>query len=520
MRVLPNVEGTLSNQAIATAPSLTSAIRSDAADNATPALGLPPGVVIPSGSLPVVQTSALDATSINVSMPARIGVSKSVNSVQQINGTTIRVVYDVLVKNFGSQAAPNVQALDSLMLTFPAPVSYSVVTAPFVISGAPLSTNAGFNGNGDIRLLQGNTSLAANSSSLIRFAVNVKLAGSQSKFFNSVFVSSQGQGPNTGGSIAAAGVPGGLPLFTPATGAVSTDASNTGMQGATFAQLETAVDPNNNARPDDAGEDRPTEVYLAYAAALRGSVWFDTTPNRAREASEVGVPNFGVELINSATNQSIPCINSVNTTIGCIVMPDGRSLFATNANGYYEVVGIPVGQYTVQFRDGANNIIYGTPVNGSSHPQSNVLSSRDGLRVNLTPGDSVLDQSLPLDPSGVVYNSAPDSRAPIPGAVVTLCGPANFNASTQLVGGASYTIVPGQPNCAAMTVGAQGFYQYLLQPGSPSGRYTLTAKAPNYFGPSSAIPPTATPPVIPPAPGLYAVQPQPTPPTGSQATTY
>jgi uncharacterized repeat protein (TIGR01451 family)/fimbrial isopeptide formation D2 family protein len=520
VRILPNVEGTLSNQATATAPSLLTPIRTDGADNSTPAASLPPGVNVPSGSLPVTQTAALDATAISVSVPARIGVAKAVNSVQQVNGTTIRVVYDVIVKNFGPQAAPNVQALDSLLLTYPAPVSFSVVTAPFVVSGTPLAINSSFNGNADTRLLQGNTALPANATTLVRFAVNVNLSGSQSNFPNSVFASTLGSGSNAGGTIAAPSVPGGLPVFTPQLGAVSTDASNSAAQGATAAQLETAVDPSGNGRPSDAGEDTPTNVNLAYAAALRGSVWFDSTSNRTRDASEAGAGNFGVELINAATNQVVSCLSGVNTTIGCVTMPDGRSLFATNASGNYEAIGIPVATYLVQFRDGANNIIYGTPVNGSSSPQSTVTVSRDALRVTLGAGDAVLDQSLPLDPSGVVYNSSLGSRAPIPGAVVTFCGPAGFIAVTQLVGGSSYTPVAGQPNCAAMTVGALGFYQFLLQPGSPAGRYSLAAVAPSFFGPSVVIPPTGTPPLLPPSPGLFAVQPQSVPPTGAQATTY
>jgi large repetitive protein len=140
--------------------------------------------------------------------------------------------------------------------------------------------------------------------------------------------------------------------------------------------------------------------------------------------------------------------------------------------------------------------------------------------VQLNAGDSVLEQSLPLDPSGVVYNSLPTSRAPINGAVVTFCGPTSFNPAVQLVGGASYTIVSGQPNCAAMTVGADGFYQYLLQPTAPSGQYTLAARASGYFGPSAALPPANNPPVLLPAPGLFAVQPQGVAPAGSQSTLY
>ena len=522
VRILPNLEGSLSNQALATAPSLaTSTIPTGAVDNTTLPSSLPPGVIVPSGSLATTQTSGLNSTAINVKIPARIGVAKAVNQTKQINGTTIQVVYDVLVKNLGTQSAPNVQAIDNLQLSFAAPVSYVMATTPFVVSGAALPTNASFNGGSDIRLLQGNAPLPAGASALIRFALNVSLAGAQTNFNNSAFASSNGAAPNPGGSVLASTTPGGALVFSAPTGAVSTDVSNNAARGASLAQLNAAVDPSGNGLPNDADEDVPTPVSLAFAAALRGSVWLDTVvSNRQRDPSEQGIAGFGIELINASTSQAVVCIPGVNTTLGCIVMADGRSLFATNAAGNYEVIGVPVGPYRLQFRDGANNIIYGTPVNASNSAQSTVAVSRDALLINLTAGDSVLEQSLPLDPSGVVYNSAANSRAPINGAVVTLCGPAGFNPAAQLVGGASYTLIPGQATCASMSVGANGFYQYLLQPGSPSGRYTLAARATGYFGPSALLPPAGIPPVVPPAPGLFQVQPQTTPPTGSQSTLY
>jgi large repetitive protein len=125
----------------------------------------------------------------------------------------------------------------------------------------------------------------------------------------------------------------------------------------------------------------------------------------------------------------------------------------------------------------------------------------------------------------VVYNSLPTSRQPIPNALVTFCGPVGFdpfNAVSGLVGGASYAAVAGRPNCASMTVGASGFYQYLLLPNAPAGAYTLSASAPSFFGPSAAIPANATPlpqPTSPPA-GPFAVQAQATAPTGAQPTLY
>lgn len=52
--------------------------------------------------------------------------------------------------------------------------------------------------------------------------------------------------------------------------------------------------------------------------------------------------------------------------------------------------------------------------------------------VTLYEGDNTVNQNLPLDPSGVVYDSV--TRQPISGAVVRLVGPSGFNARDHLVG--------------------------------------------------------------------------------------
>ncbi len=523
VRILANIEGPLNNQAQGTGSGITTPILSSALDTSTPLASLPPNVAAPVGSLPVPQAGVTPPTQVQVTMPSRVGTAKALVSATQVSGTTQRVVYDILVKDFGTQAAPNVQLQDALVLTFPAPVTFSVPTPPVIISGATLALNPAFNGNTDNRLLAGTTALAAGDSTVIRITVLVQLKGTQTEFKNSSFASSMGGGAgfaNNGGTIAAPASVGALPQYTPAVGTASYDISNNAPVAATPTQLATAADPSGNGKPTDSGEDVPTPVRLSVAAALRGTVWLDTTPNRQRDGNENGVANFGVEIIDTISNTAVPCVPNVNTTIGCITMPDGRSLFATNAMGNYEALGLPTGNYQVRFRDGANNVIYGTPLNGSNNAQSSVAASRDALLVTLTPGDAVLEQNLPLDPSGVVYNSNPNARTPIAGATVVFCGPVGFNPATHLVGGASYGVVAGQPNCASMVVGSNGFYQYLLQPTAPSGRYTLSASAPNYFGPSVAIPAQTGVPALPPAPGFFAVQPQLTAPTASQATTY
>jgi uncharacterized repeat protein (TIGR01451 family) len=101
----------------------------------------------------------------------------------------------------------------------------------------------------------------------------------------------------------------------------------------------------------------------------------------------------------------------------------------------------------------------------------------------MLPGANVQQQSLPLDPAGVVYDSV--TRQVVPGAVVSISGPSGFDPASHLLGGAIN---------AVQKVGIDGFYQFLLLPGAPNGTYTLAVKPPvgggyNPITPSTRIPP-------------------------------
>ena len=260
----------------------------------------------------------------------------------------------------------------------------------------------------------------------------------------------------------------------------------------------------------------PTGVPLsALPASLSGSVWRDNNSDRQRDSGDTPIPDWAVELVDSS-GQTVACRTAPsNSAQGCIAMPDGRSLFRTGADGSYGVIGLVPGDYKVFFRDPANNVIYATPQNTGGDTSSSLSAERDSLKVSLLPGASLKQQDLPLDPSGVIYDSV--TRAPIDGSQVRFCGPAGFNPATMLVGGASYTAVG---NCAQMVTGPQGFYQFLLAPGAPSGAYSLEASAPNYApAPSGSIPP-APGTFTPSGPSPLLVQAQAGPPAIGQPTTY
>jgi large repetitive protein len=269
----------------------------------------------------------------------------------------------------------------------------------------------------------------------------------------------------------------------------------------------------------------PTPVQLA--ASISGTVWYDIggTP-RVLDGGDRRLPNWRVEIYSPTTGAVI-----ATTTTG--------------VDGSYRVndliPGVPI---AVRFRDPASNVVFGYPVNGETAPGSSgaacnetaaiqggtasscvVRSPTTALGVVLAPGQNLAQQSLPIDPNGVVYDAT--TRQPVPGSVVTLtpngvCAGYDPNTSLVNVGSGGYTV---SGSSASMTVGAEGFYQFLFAPSAPpSCSFTFTVTPPaGYSFVSTAIPPASGALSAPGAAGSsYAVQPQATAPSGAPgpATTY
>lgn len=224
-------------------------------------------------------------------------------------------------------------------------------------------------------------------------------------------------------------------------------------------------------------------VVISSTAQLSGRVWLDLDHDRRVDPGEPLQQGWTAELLLNGT--------LVATTV-------------TNAAGQYSFSSLAPGAgYQVRFRHPTTGLIWGsavpneqglTPVSGvrdtgpstvnggtvtGGNPGGAVVSG-DGTLNNLTllAGDNIIEQSLPIDPAGVVYDAL--TRTPVSGAVVTISGPPGFNPAVHLVGGS-----------AAVTTGADGMYQFLLVPGAPAGVYTLavtTYPAGYVPQPSSLIP--------------------------------
>ena len=220
------------------------------------------------------------------------------------------------------------------------------------------------------------------------------------------------------------------------------------------------VSYDNEPSGHDGNNEAIDTVVIAESAKLSGTVWRDVNHDRKLDPNEERVPDWVVEVLQG----------------GVVVSPT-----TTGPDGTYAVTDLPPGTgYEVRFRDPINGLPYGQSVTNENADGTNPGGAQEGYGkltgLTLKGGDNIVQQSLPLDPSGVVYDSV--TRKPIQGATVTLTGPAGFDPSVHVTSGQG-----------SVVTGANGYYEFWLNVGAPVGVYTLTVSAPSYLpAPSSIIP--------------------------------
>ena len=192
---------------------------------------------------------------------------------------------------------------------------------------------------------------------------------------------------------------------------------------------------------------------------------------------QAGVPNIVVYLLEETASGVFEYVIDPET--------NGPVTATTDENGDYKFVGLPAGNYGVEFL----NPQASTQPTAASAEYTETANRIIGIAV--VAGAVEIDQDAFLvDPSGVVYDSL--SYAPISGAVVTLYYQAH--------GGAASTVVPdswldtdlGDAN--SVTTAADGRYTFFLNPNfAQNGIYSLQAVKAGYNYVSQIIEPKVGP---------------------------
>ena len=185
----------------------------------------------PSGDNDPTSPGENDPTPVLFAKPA-IGAAKQMQGTVNNGNGTYDVTYLITVKNVGDIVLNNVQVVDDLKLTFPAPATFAVLSK----AGSGLNANGSYDGNTILNLLAGSDSLNPGAQGTVTLVVRVTPDGNLT-------------GPYLNQGTATAQAPGGIPVSDPS-------------------DWGTVPDPNNNGNAGETGENDQTPVTFTEAPRI------------------------------------------------------------------------------------------------------------------------------------------------------------------------------------------------------------------------------------------------------------
>ena len=258
---------------------------------------------------------------------------------------------------------------------------------------------------------------------------------------------------------------------------------------------------------------------------VSGYVYVDANHDRSRPPAiaDSRVTGWTVTLTATRSDSSSEVICAVKTdsvgyyhldNLSCLQdYPQWSGGLPTTGTAVTGGGGVTYQSFSLSFSNPGEGGITTSPQSGGG---AGVVSTATGRiqSITLNPGDSIVEQNLPLDPSGVVYDAV--TRAPVSGAVVRL-----------LEGGVPVPTACLVSNQNPVTTGNNGYYEFLLQLGGGCGMaagvhtFVLDVTPPAGYAPGvSTMLPVAAANYVPTVGGVDPIQVQALPPSGAQSTRY
>lgn len=235
--------------------------------------------------------------------------------------------------------------------------------------------------------------------------------------------------------------------------------------------------------------------------SIAGTAWLNQPSGNpvAKDPGETSLAGWQVELYQNG--KRVPGVDAVST----------------DAAGHYVITDVPAASgYEIRFLS-PNGVHYGYPVSQGPDAQWNGTVDHDAAMPAITgvtvgSGVAVIGQDLPVDPSGVVYDSV--TRKPLAGVRVTLIDPSGQPVAPHYLAGGAGNVT--------QTTDTDGYYQFLLLPGAPAGAYSLRIESPTGYlpAPSGIHAPAANALTVPAGNTPYHVSPLAGPPSEGELPPY
>jgi gliding motility-associated-like protein len=166
----------ISSQVTGMAGSVINYYKNSILQSVVPILGSLPGTTRYTSSQ-IVNTIESDTVGFTITMlepAALLHIQKLADEPKLQSNSTFNITYTFIVTNKTTEAMTNVLLEDNLQNTFPAPITFDVVS---ITSSGGLVFNNAFNGKTDIQLLKATSILAASAIDTLRLVVNLQPKG-------------------------------------------------------------------------------------------------------------------------------------------------------------------------------------------------------------------------------------------------------------------------------------------------------------------------------------------------------